>query len=176
MYLLGSSVSWGHASNYQEFRGTYCPFSLLTLSQNGDMSFIYTRRIASRNGEKGTMTKGCCYCSCQWGESVSKLRPPTGNCSSPPQVICDYGEPRRNDNDIVKLKNSDINLPQCHCPPQIPHGLTWVLTQASTVRGRHLAAWAMARPRGRWLRQLFLCDKQYSDPEGPIQYVFFAST
>jgi hypothetical protein len=32
------------------------------------------------------------------------------------------------------------------CPPQIPHGLTRDRTQASTVRGRRLSTWTMARP------------------------------
>jgi hypothetical protein len=32
------------------------------------------------------------------------------------------------------------------CPPQIPHGLTRLRTQASAVGGRRLTVWAMARP------------------------------
>jgi hypothetical protein len=31
------------------------------------------------------------------------------------------------------------------CPPQIPHGLTWVQTKASRVRGRSLTTWAMIK-------------------------------
>jgi hypothetical protein len=38
------------------------------------------------------------------------------------------------------------------CPPQTPHGLARDRTRASTVRGRRLTAWAMARPK-----QILIC-------------------
>jgi hypothetical protein len=38
-------------------------------------------------------------------------------------------------------------VPVLLCPPQIPHRLTGVLTQASAVRGQRLTARAMARPK-----------------------------
>jgi hypothetical protein len=38
------------------------------------------------------------------------------------------------------------NAPVPLCLPQIPHGLTWVRTQAATVGSRRLTTWAMARP------------------------------
>ena len=37
--------------------------------------------------------------------------------------------------------------PSALCPPQIPHGLIWDWTQASTVVGWWLTAWAMAWPK-----------------------------
>jgi len=37
-------------------------------------------------------------------------------------------------------------VPMQICPPQIPHRLTRMRTQAYTVRGRQLTAWVMARP------------------------------
>jgi hypothetical protein len=40
----------------------------------------------------------------------------------------------------------DKPVPVSLCPPQIPHGLTWDRTRASTVGDRWLTAWAMARP------------------------------
>jgi hypothetical protein len=36
-------------------------------------------------------------------------------------------------------------VPESLCPPQIPHGLTWMRTRASAVRDRRLKTWAMAR-------------------------------
>jgi hypothetical protein len=41
------------------------------------------------------------------------------------------------------------------CPPQIPHGLIRAWTRASAVRGRRLAAWAMARPVYTLVRDCF---------------------
>ena len=38
------------------------------------------------------------------------------------------------------------SVPMQHFPPQIPHGLLWDWTQASTVRGWWLTTWAMAPP------------------------------
>jgi hypothetical protein len=38
-----------------------------------------------------------------------------------------------------KRKNSEINLSQCLCPPQIPHGLTW----AFAVRFTKLYTWPL---------------------------------
>jgi hypothetical protein len=43
---------------------------------------------------------------------------------------------------LVSWKSHELAL----CPPQIPHGLAWGWTQASTVRGGRLIAGAMARP------------------------------
>jgi hypothetical protein len=39
----------------------------------------------------------------------------------------------------------EMPVPATLCPPQIPDGLTWAQTLASTVRGWQLTAWAMAR-------------------------------
>jgi hypothetical protein len=73
---------------------------------------------------------------------VSELRPATGLLFIP-QIIYEYGEPRWNDTDRGKPKNSrEKPVPVPLCPPQIPHGLT----QASAVRDRWLTAWAMALP------------------------------
>jgi hypothetical protein len=55
-------------------------------------------------------------------------------------------EQQWNEIDREKPKYSERNLSQCHCPPQIPHGPNRDRTRASTVRGRRLTAWAMARP------------------------------
>jgi hypothetical protein len=40
------------------------------------------------------------------------------------------------------------------CPPQIPHGLTQDRNRASAVGGRRLTAWAMARPRFSYFRNM----------------------
>jgi hypothetical protein len=41
-------------------------------------------------------------------------------------------------------------------PPQIPLWLTWVYTQASTVKGQWITTWAMAWPlQSPWLHSLF---------------------
>jgi hypothetical protein len=45
---------------------------------------------------------------------------------------------------IIVLWKNPVPVPLC--PPQIPHGLTRDGTRASTVGGRRLTAWAMARP------------------------------
>jgi hypothetical protein len=39
------------------------------------------------------------------------------------------------------------------CPPQIPHGLTWVRNRVSAVRSQWLTVWAVTRP----LLLLFYC-------------------
>jgi hypothetical protein len=38
------------------------------------------------------------------------------------------------------------NMPQCHCPPKIPHDLTWARTLVASVGSRQLTARAIARP------------------------------
>jgi hypothetical protein len=43
----------------------------------------------------------------------SELRPPTGLLFIP-QMIYEYGEPRRNDAEREKPKNSEKRLSQCH--------------------------------------------------------------
>jgi hypothetical protein len=43
-----------------------------------------------------------------------------------------------------ELRKESATLPLC--PPQIPHGLSWMQTWVSEVRGQWLAASAMARP------------------------------
>ena len=48
-------------------------------------------------------------------------------------------------------------VPVPHCPPQIPHGLTWDRTRTSAVGGWRLTAWAMARPRITYLSVLVSC-------------------
>jgi hypothetical protein len=57
----------------------------------------------------------------------------------------EYGEPRWNDIDRGKPKNSDENQSESHFFHHIPHGLTGARTRASAMRGRWLTAWAMAR-------------------------------
>jgi hypothetical protein len=49
-------------------------------------------------------------------------------------------------------------LSQCHCPPQIPHGLTRAQTHASVARGWRLTTWAMAWPRYSGKKTLFLSE------------------
>jgi hypothetical protein len=38
------------------------------------------------------------------------------------------------------------NLPQCHCPLQTLHDLTWDRTRYTVVRSWKLTAWAMVQP------------------------------
>jgi hypothetical protein len=52
------------------------------------------------------------FMSMGW-DDVSELRPQTGLLFIP-QVIYENGEPRWNDIDRVKAKNSDKNMSQCH--------------------------------------------------------------
>jgi hypothetical protein len=52
---------------------------------------------------------------------------------------------RWDDTDSGRLKTEKI-LSHCRFCPQIPHGLTWMRTRASGVRGQWQTAWAMARP------------------------------
>jgi hypothetical protein len=64
---------------------------------------------------------------------------------------------------IEELGEKPVPVPLC--PPQIPHGMTWVRTGASGVRGRRLTAWVMARAlipyycvlRGKMLFELCYC-------------------
>jgi hypothetical protein len=74
-------------------------------------------------------------------EYVSELLQPTGLLLIPKWY--EYGEPRWNNTDRTKLRNSEKKTyPVPPCPLQIPQGLT----QASELIGRRLIAWAMARP------------------------------
>jgi hypothetical protein len=50
---------------------------------------------------------------------VSEFRPPTGLLL--PQMIYEYGEPRRNDTDRRKPKNSKKSLSQCHLVHHAPN-------------------------------------------------------
>jgi hypothetical protein len=53
--------------------------------------------------------------------SISELRPPTDLLFFP-KVIYEYGEPRWNDTDRGKPKNSEKTLSQCHFVCHVPHG------------------------------------------------------
>jgi hypothetical protein len=76
-------------------------------------------------------------------EYVSELRPPMGPILYPPRS---YIELQCRMILTGKQKNSgEKPSPMPLCPPQIPHGLK-LRTHASSVRGRRLTAWAMARP------------------------------
>jgi hypothetical protein len=55
-------------------------------------------------------------------------------------------EQRWNDIDGKTEELGGKPVPVLLCPSQIPHGLPWVRTLASTVRSRWLTAWAMAWP------------------------------
>jgi hypothetical protein len=80
----------------------------------------------------------------EW-DYVSEMWSPMG-LSLISQMIYVYGVSQWNDIDRAKLKNSrerPVSLPLCS--PQTPHGLTRVWTQASTLRGQRLTAWAMAQ-------------------------------
>jgi hypothetical protein len=57
-------------------------------------------------------------------------------------------EHRWNDIDRRKPKYSGRNLSQCHFVHYKSHMDTLDRTRASSVRGRRLTAWAMARPYG----------------------------
>jgi hypothetical protein len=52
------------------------------------------------------------FMSCQWGEIVSELRPPTGLLFIP--QIRESGEPWWNDIGMGKPKNLEENLSQCY--------------------------------------------------------------
>jgi hypothetical protein len=62
--------------------------------------------------------------------------------------ICyEFGERRWNDiltGEDLRTRRKAVPVPLCL--PQIPHLLTRARTRASTVRGRRLTTWAMARP------------------------------
>jgi hypothetical protein len=60
----------------------------------------------------------------------------------------EFGERRWNDTDIDKgkPKNSEKNLSQCHFFHHKFPTLTRARTRASTVKGRRLTTWAIARP------------------------------
>jgi hypothetical protein len=68
-----------------------------------------------------------------------------------PQVIYESGEPRWNDIDKGKQKNSERNLSQCHCLPHIPHGLTFRCERPATNCLSYVTAkippWASPYPR-----------------------------
>jgi hypothetical protein len=55
-------------------------------------------------------------------------------------------EQRWNDTDRGKTEGlGEKPVPVPLCPPQIPHGLTWLRNRASSVRSRRLTAWAISR-------------------------------
>jgi hypothetical protein len=45
----------------------------------------------------------------------------------------------------AKPKNSEKNMSQYHCPPQLLLGLTWSRTRSYQMRNHRLTAWAMTR-------------------------------
>jgi hypothetical protein len=73
-----------------------------------------------------------------------RLRLETAAANGPivhPQMIYDSGDPRWNDIDTGKLKNVGKKpVPVSLCPPEIPHGLTWERSWASTVTAQRLIA------------------------------------
>jgi hypothetical protein len=64
-----------------------------------------------------------------------------------------------------ELREKPVPVPLC--PPQIPHGLIWTWTWASTVRGRQLTFWAMAR--------LLHSVKQISGMTWPVITAYWSS-
>jgi hypothetical protein len=56
------------------------------------------------------------------------------------------GKPRWNDIDKETDELEEKPAPVLLCLPQIPHGLTPLLSQASAVIGQRLTAWSMALP------------------------------
>jgi hypothetical protein len=75
----------------------------------------------------------------------------TGLLTVPPTIHlldgkCVKMEEWWNDTDRRKQNDSDKNVSQCHLSPHMAHGLSWKQTQASTVRRRQLAAYAMTCP------------------------------
>jgi hypothetical protein len=64
-------------------------------------------------------------------------------------------------------KTEELELrpfPVSLCRPQIPHGLNQERTWASTMRGRRITAWTMARPPGQRKKcNLFSWSSEYSN-------------
>jgi hypothetical protein len=75
-------------------------------------------------------------------DHVSELRP-AKVLLFVPQMICGYGEPRWNDIDRGKQKNSEKSLSQCHFIYEKSH---MDCSRASALWGRWVTAWAMSRP------------------------------
>jgi hypothetical protein len=77
---------------------------------------------------------------------VSELWPPTGLLFIP-QMIYEYGEPQWNDTDGENRRSRIKNCPSTTLSTTntVPHGLTWVWTWASAVRGRWLTTWTMVQ-------------------------------
>jgi hypothetical protein len=93
-----------------------------------DINKIHFVYIMSACREKGLQAQNvmtrCCCCSSRWSETVSELRPPTGLLFIS-QMIYEYKEPRWNDTDRGKPKNSGKKrIPVPLCPPQILYGVT----------------------------------------------------
>jgi hypothetical protein len=67
--------------------------------------------------------------------------------------------------------HGEKTVPVPFCRPQIPHGLTRVLTRTSAVRGRRLTAWAIARPENsQTLSVVSVYSRTLSDRE---LFIFF---
>jgi hypothetical protein len=65
--------------------------------------------------------------------------------------------------------------PVSHCPPQIPHDLTWARNRAAELGSRRLTAWTVARPQIFFKVNIFIWQRLWSsgqsffitDPEVP---------
>jgi hypothetical protein len=95
-------------------------------------------------------------CSCRWGETMSDLRPPKGILFVPQMAgLYEYGEPRRNDTDKEKPKNSEKSpVPVPLCPSQIPYGLTQVRTRY--LLGERPATNRMSRGTGSQTKKFYV--------------------
>jgi hypothetical protein len=87
----------------------------------------------------------CLCCLCWWDETMSlSSGHQQAYCSSPRW----YMSIKSHGGMILTGKTEEHRekpVPVPRCPPQIPHGLTHVWTQASTVRGWQLTAWPMVQ-------------------------------
>jgi hypothetical protein len=92
----------------------------------------------------------------RWGETMSLWNWVSNEpFTHPPDDIWVNMEQRWNDNGRKTEGLREKPVPVSLCPPQIPPGLIWPRTRASTVRSRRLTAWAMARPEVSSYRLLF---------------------
>jgi hypothetical protein len=128
-YILRRAHNDGNKGNTANQLTTfYLPVSVLTKAEMGRLHVYFS------------------FCSCQWGETVSELRPLTVLLFIP-QMIYESAAPRRNN--IGRKKNKELRekpVPVSLCPPYISHGLTKARTRASAMRGQRLTALSMVPP------------------------------